>query len=45
MSEELESCWSCGLPQPPDYRESLHLEDCPEHDDETCIVCAKEEPE
>ncbi len=43
--EKLRECWSCGLTQPPDYRFSLHLEDCPEHDDETCVTCLEEQAE
>ncbi len=43
MSEQLQTCWSCHMPQPPDYRQSLHLEECPEHDEETCTVCVQEE--
>jgi hypothetical protein len=27
------------MPQPDDYRQTLHLDDCPEHDLETCVAC------
>ena len=34
-------CWSCGMPQPEDYRQALHEQGCPDHDPETCIVCVQ----
>lgn len=41
MTEKRQKCWSCEVPQP-DWPEQLHIEDCPEHDEETCMVCRKE---
>lgn len=41
--QELRKCWSCEMPQPDDFRRSLHLEECPEHDAETCRVCLNED--
>lgn len=35
-------CWSCEMPQP-DWPKSLHLDECPEHDPETCVVCEDED--
>lgn len=35
---ELRECWSCGMTQP-DWPNTLHLEECPDHDEETCLVC------
>ncbi len=40
--DDIAICWSCGMPQPEDYRQALHEQDCPDHDPETCIVCVKE---
>lgn len=37
----MEVCWSCGLPQPTMPDESLHYDDCPEHDEDECIVCVQ----
>ena len=35
----METCWSCGMPQPDSYEESLHYEGCVEHDEDTCLAC------
>lgn len=35
-------CADCGMPQPDDpNKESLHLEECPAHNEKFCIVCKK----
>ncbi len=40
MTEERQKCWICGFPQP-DWPESLHSEDCAEHEEENCIACRR----
>jgi hypothetical protein len=38
-------CGECDMPQPDDELESLHLEDCSQHDDDTCLACDQLEEE
>lgn len=32
-------CPDCGKPQPEALDEELHNQDCPQHDDDTCVAC------
>ena len=36
-------CPQCGLTQPPEKENELHLEDCPLHDEDLCEACDAEE--
>ena len=42
---QLVICWSCEMAQPEAWDESLHLEECLEHDEETCLACVELERE
>ena len=38
---EVGHCPFCGLAQPPDGPE-IHLQDCVEHDSDTCLACIED---
>lgn len=36
-------CPKCDMPRPDDPESSLHLEECPDHDEVTCLACQSED--